>query len=169
MKRTLTVLILIAVTTLTVAAQQNMPQRENRGRFSPEQFQAKQREYITEKAKLTQQEADAFFPIFFELQKEKFNIEREARSKVVKERGQKLTDEQLKEVLNNNADAKIKVAQIEKEYITRYLQAVSARKLLEIQRAEQSFQSHLIKTMTRKEPRAGREGERKQRKENSDR
>ena len=169
MKRTLTALILIAVTTLTVAAQQNMPQRENRDRFSPEQFQAKQREYITEKAKLTQQEADAFFPIFFELQKEKFNIEREARSKVIKERGQKLTDEQLKEVLNNNADAKIKVAQIEKEYITRYLQAVSARKLLEIQRAEQSFQSYLIKTMTRKEPRTGREGERKQRKENSDR
>ena len=164
MKKTLTALLVIVMATLSVTAQ-NKPQRENGRRFSPEQFQTKQREYITDKAKLTQQEAEAFFPIFFELQKEKFNIEQEARSKVIKERGQKLNDEQLKEMLNNNADAKIKTAQLEKEYITKYLQAVPARKLLEIQRAERSFQSHLIKTMTHKEPRSGKDGERKHRKE----
>ena len=122
-------------------------------KFSREQFQAKQREYITEKASLTIEEADAFFPLFFELQKEKFHIEREARGKVIKERGQKLTDEECKELLSHTADAKIKIAELEKEYIAKYLKVISPKKLLDIERAEHSFQGHIIKTMTR-----GREG-----------
>lgn len=149
MKRAIIALSLIVVTLLAANAQEKQSPQSGRRRFSPEQFQAKQRGYITEKAKLTQEEADAFFPLFFELQKEKFRIEREARGKVIKERGQKLTDEQCKELLINNADAHIKIAEIEKEYIAKYLKAVSAKKLLDIQRAEGSFQNHMLKSLSR--------------------
>lgn len=149
MKRAIITLSLIMVTILATYAQEKQGQQGGRRRFSPEQFQAKQRSYIVEKAKLTQEEADAFFPLFFELQKEKFRIEHEARSKVIKERGQRLTDEQCKELLMNNADARIKIAELEKEYITKYLKAVSAKKLLDIQRAERSFQNHMLKSLSR--------------------
>lgn len=149
MKRAIITLSLIIVTILATHAQEKQGQQGGRRRFSPEQFQAKQRSYIVEKARLTQEEADALFPLFFELQKEKFRIEREARSKVIKERGQRLTDEQCKELLMNNADARIKIAELEKEYITKYLKAVSAKKLLDIQRAERSFQNHMLKSLSR--------------------
>lgn len=149
MKRAIITLSLIVVTLLAANAQEKQGHQGGRRRFSPEQFQAKQRSYITEKAKLTQEEADAFFPLFFELQKEKFRIEREARSKVIKERGQQLTDEQCKELLLNSADARIKIAELEKEYIAKYLKAVSAKKLLDIQRAERSFQNHMLKSLSR--------------------
>lgn len=149
MKRAIITLSLIVITLLATNAQEQQKPKGERHRFSPEQFQAKQRGYITEKTKLTQEEADAFFPLFFELQKEKFRIEHEARSKVIKERGQKLTDEQCKELLINGADARIKIAELEKEYIAKYLNAVSAKKLLDIQRAERSFQNYMLKSISR--------------------
>ena len=160
MKKIFITLAVVLLTSIGATAQENNPGNKERGpRFSPEQFQAKQREYITTRAKLTPEEADAFFPIYFELQKEKFRIEREARTKVVKERGQKFTDSQLEELLNNNADARIAIAQMEKQYIAKYLKAVSPKKLLDIQRAENSFQSHMIKSMAR-------EGKQQERPEN---
>lgn len=149
MKRAIITLSLIVVTLLAANAQEKQGPQDGRRRFSPEQFQAKQRSYIVEKAKLTQEEADAFFPLFFELQEEKFRIEHEARSKVIKERGQQLTDEQCKELLMNSADARIKIAELEKEYIAKYLKVVSAKKLLDIQRAERSFQNYMLKSLSR--------------------
>lgn len=146
MKRALITLSLIIVTLLAASAQQEQGKKR---RFSPQQFQEKQRSYITEKAKLTNEEADKFFPLFFELQKKRFEIEREARHKVIKERGQKLTDEQCKELLTNSADAHIKIAELEKEYISKYLQAMPAKKLLDVQRAERGFQSYMLKSISR--------------------
>ncbi|MBQ8256710.1 MAG: hypothetical protein IJY98_02160 [Bacteroidaceae bacterium] len=149
MKKLFLLLILTSVTLTATMAQEKRPEKGKR--FSPEQFQAKQREFITEKARLTPEEANAFFPIYFELQKEKFRIEREARSKVAKERGQALTDEECTTLLTGTADAKIKTAELEKEYIAKYLNAVSPKKLLDIQRAERAFQGHMIKSMARGE------------------
>ena len=150
MKKALIAIALFVAATFAATAQEDKRPDERR-KFSPEQFQEKQRNYITEKAALTPEEAEKFFPIFFELQKERFRIEREARSKVIKERGQKLTDEQWKELLGHTADARIAIAQLEKEYITKYLNVVSPKKLVDIQRAERSFQSYMIKTMARQE------------------
>ncbi len=158
MKKTLIALFIVSLATITAVAQERGKQPNSRRKFSHEQFQAKQREYITEKASLTPQEAEAFFPIFFELQKEKFSIEREAHGKVIKERGQKLTDEECKALLEHTADAKIKTAELEKEYIAKYLKVIPAKKLLDIQRAERSFQGHMIKTMAGKAPRRNGEG-----------
>lgn len=145
MKKLFILLIFISATLSGTMAQEHKGPK----RFSPEQFRQKQREFITEKAQLTQEEADAFFPIFFELQKEKFRIEHEARSKVIKERGQKLTDEECKALLLHTAEARIKTVELEKEYLTKYLNAVSPKKLLDIQRAEHAFQGHILKTMAR--------------------
>ncbi len=149
MKKIIIALSLFVLATCNISAQNNDRPRGKERKFSHEQFKAKQKSHIIEMAKLTPEEAEAFFPLFFELQKEKFRIEHEARSKVIKERGQKLSDEQWKELLGNTADAKIAIAKLEKEYITKYLQVVSPKKLLDIQRAEHSFQSYMIKSMTR--------------------
>ena len=79
---------------ITASAQDN----KRKPHFSPEEFQAKQRAYITEKAELTTEEADAFFPLFFELQKKKFELERNARKDFKRQRGEKMTKEQLEQV-----------------------------------------------------------------------
>jgi hypothetical protein len=47
------------------------------------------------------------------------------------------------------ADAKIKIAQLEKSYIEKYLKIIPARKIFDVQRAEDRFQREMIKNMAR--------------------
>ena len=46
--------------------------------LSPDEFRAKQKAYITEKAGLTKEEAAKFFPVYFELQDRKKQLNDEA-------------------------------------------------------------------------------------------
>ncbi len=140
--------ILVILSFTTAIAQEHT--HENRKRhFSPEEFQSKQRKYIANKAELTPEEADAFFPIFFELQKEKFQLEREARKDINKKFGEKMSEEQCIKFVNNMADLKIEIAKLEKKYNEKYLKVISACKLMRIQKAEHSFQRDLMKKITR--------------------
>ena len=57
------------------------------------------------------------------------------------------TEEECKEFVNAKAEAKIKIAKLEKSYIEKYLKILPARKILDIQRAEDAFQKDIIKKM----------------------
>ena len=149
MKRVLFAMaITLLAATASVAQEQNFP-KGHKPPFSPEEFQAKQRAFITEKAELTPEEADAFFPIFFELQKKKFEIEHSVRKEMRKPRGERPTEEQCRELVYKMADTKIEISKLEREYIDKYLAVISACKLDKIQRAEGAFQRHLMKEMTK--------------------
>ena len=143
----LTLAIMLAAP--SVADAQNGNPGNRKRLFSPEEFQKNQRDYITEKAELTAQEADAFFPLFFELQKMKFDLERNARKNINKKEGEKPGEEQCRELVNNLADAEIEKAKLEKEYVAKYLKVIPASKLLRIQHAETTFQRDLMKKMMR--------------------
>lgn len=141
-----TIAIAIFVALSATAQEQKAPGRKPH--FSPEEFQAKQRAYITEKAGLTPEEAEAFFPLFFELQQKKFDIERDARKDAKPPRGERPTEQQCREFAYKTADAKIETAKLEREYIDKYLQVLDACKLQRVLHAENSFQRDLMKRMT---------------------
>lgn len=132
------------VAVLSAGAQGN---HKNRPHFSPEEFQAKQRAYITEKAELTQQEADAFFPLFFELQKKKFELERNARKDFRKQRKEQMSEEECRQFVYNMADVKVEIAKLEREYTDKYLAVLPPSKVRRVQHAEGSFQRDLMKKM----------------------
>ena len=138
---------------ITASAQDN----KRKPHFSPEEFQAKQRAYITEKAELTTEEADAFFPLFFELQKKKFELERNARKDFKRQRGEKMSEEECRKFVYNMADVKIEVAKLEREYTDKYLQVLSPCKVRRVQFAEGSFQRDLMKKMTERRDKAQKE------------
>ena len=135
--------LLLLITTMTAGAQE----KNRKPHFSPEEFQAKQRTYITEKAELSPEEADAFFPLFFELQKKKFDLERGARKDFKRQRGVQMTEEECRKFVYNMADVKIEVAKLEREYTDKYLKVLPACKVRRVQHAEVSFQRHLMKEM----------------------
>ena len=141
MKRILSILLLCCVTSVVLSQQKK--------RFSHEEFCKKQETFITEHAKLTPEEAKAFFPIFFELQQNKRKINMDVRKKVKREREEKLTNEEYEKIINELADAKIEIAKLEKKYIEKYMKIIPACKILEVQRAEDRFQREMIKNMTR--------------------
>ena len=147
-------LIVLILSTVAVTAQEN-GERARKGRFSPEEFKAKQQEFITEKANLTEAEAELFFPLFFELQKKKFEIERNARKGMFKKRNEKPTEDECREFVNKMAETKIAIAKLEKEYTEKYMKVIPACKIMEIQRAENMCQRHLMNEMMPRGPRNG--------------
>ena len=144
MKKHLQTLLLLFFIAITASAQ---GQQRNKPHFSPEEFQAKQQAYITEKAGLTPEEAEAFFPLFFELQKKKFDLERGARKDFKKQRNEQMTEEECRKFVYNMADVKIEIAKLEREYIDKYLEVLPPCKVRKVQHAENSFQRDLMKKM----------------------
>lgn len=137
----------IALALFTAATAQEHRGPGERKHFSPEEFQEKQREYITEKAGLTPEEADKFFPLYFELQKKRFEMEREARKGFKFKPGEEMTDDECRKVIYGMADANIEIAKLEKQYIDEYLKVIPPCKLNRIKFAEKSFQRDLMKMM----------------------
>ena len=133
--------MLLAAVTANAQANQGKPH------FSPEEFRAKQQAYITEKAGLTAQEAEAFFPLFFELQMKKFELERNARKDFKKERGVQMTEEECCNFVYKMADTKIEIAKLEREYTEKYLKVLPPCKVRKVQHAEGTFQRDLMKKM----------------------
>ena len=144
MKKHLLTLLLLFFIALTAGAQE---QKKGRPHFSPEEFQAKQQAYITEKAGLTPEEAEAFFPLFFELQKKKFDLERGARKDFKKQRNEQMSEEECRQFVYNMADVKIEIAKLEREYTDKYLEVLPPCKVRKVQHAENSFQRDLMKKM----------------------
>lgn len=144
MRKSIFASLLLFIVAMTASAQEN----NKKPHFSPEEFQAKQRTYITEKAELSPEEADAFFPLFFELQKKKFDLERNARKDFRKQPGEKMTEEECRRFVYNMADVKIEVAKLEREYTDKYLEVLPPCKVRRVQQAETSFQRDLMKKMT---------------------
>lgn len=153
MKKTLITAMLLLVATITATAQERPM---NKPHFSPEEFQAKQKAYIAEKAGLTQEEADGFFPLFFELQKKKFELERNVRKDFRKNRDEKITDEECRNFVYKMADTRIEIAKLEREYTDKYLQVLPPCKLRRVQHAEGMFQRDLMKKMTEHRPKGER-------------
>lgn len=142
MKRTLQILIMFILCSVTaVQAQHHM--------MNKQQFREHQKQFITEKAALTPQEAEAFFPLYFELQDKKHNLNKEAWSKLRREQKEKLTDSEYSNIIDDVAKTRIAADQLEYDYIQKYKKILPAKKIYRIQRAEMHFHRDLLNNMKR--------------------
>ena len=116
-------------------------------RLTPEEFRAKQQAFITEQAGLTQEEADKFFPLYFELQDRKKQLNEEAW-KLLRQGGKENTSEaQYEEIMDGFYDAKLAVDRLEKTYFEKFQKILSFKKIYMVQKAEMKFHRDLVKGM----------------------
>ena len=119
-------------------------------RLTPEEFRAKQREFITQCASLTPEEADAFFSLYFELQDRK----KELNDVVLKlmKRGERAetTEKQYEEMMETMYDTRIAVDRLEKTYYEKYKKILSFKKIFMVQRAEMRFHREVLKNFGQK-------------------
>lgn len=123
--------------------QQQMPNRS--GQFSPAEYARQQRDFFTKNAELTQEEADAFFPIYNELQQKKRELSRETRRFMREAAGPDASDEQSLKAIDAQAETNLKIAELEKEYLQKFKEVLPATKILKIQNAEEQFNSQMLK------------------------
>ena len=106
--------------------------------LSPEEFRAKQKAFITEKAGLTSEEAAKFFPLYFELQDRKKQLD------------EKTTEAQYEEIMEGVYDARIASDRLDKTYFDKFKKILPCKKIYLVQRAEMRFHRELLKGMHKK-------------------
>lgn len=125
--------------------------------LSPDEFRAKQKAFITEKAELSKEEAAKFFPVYFELQDKKKELSDKAWKLLRQGKDDKTTEAQYDEILDGIYDSRIASDKLEKAYYERFKKILSSKKIYMIQKAEMRFHRELLKGVHRKEG-DGRQG-----------
>lgn len=145
MKKLITLLCIICCCVSFAGATEGRDQH-----LSPEQFQAKKKAYIMEKAGLTKEEAAKFFPVYFELQERKKQLNDEAWGLIRQGRDEKTTEAQYEEILEGVYDARIASDRLDKTYFQKFRKILSAKKIYLVQQAEMRFHRELLKNMNHK-------------------
>jgi hypothetical protein len=141
MKRYILITLLMMTALLPALAQQ---------KCNREEFRAKQEAYLTEQAELTQDEAARFFPLYFELQDKKKALNDAAFAKAKTGKKGTATEKEYEDILDQLAQARLACDRLDVEYLGRFKQILSAKKLYFLQRAEMKFHRDLVRIVNQK-------------------
>ena len=141
MKR-LTIIILLAIICLHANAQ------ERRG-GNPEMFEkikAEKISFFTSKLDLTPSEAQAFWPVYNEFEKKRFDIQRQKHKfeRMPEEEFAKLDEAGLEKMTNDYINSFETEAQLLKDYNKQFMKVLPKKKVLMMYRTENEFRAHLI-------------------------
>ena len=112
-----------------------------------EEIKAQKVAFITEKVNLTAAEAEKFWPLYNEMEAKKHQLTRETRQSRKENNSENINYEQLNDARIN---AKIKEAELEKEYYLKFKTVLSAEKIFNLYKAERDFQKELLGRIQRK-------------------
>ena len=144
MKRYLLLIISLVCLSATAQEQTGAPRRP---RMTPEEYQTKQKEFIIQHAELTEVESAAFFPLYFELQHKKHELNGRVWKKARAMRSHDFTEEECNEMIDALAEVKVECATLEKEDLVRFKAILPSKKLMRVQMAEDRFQRELLRGM----------------------
>ncbi len=140
MKQIITVSILLIGFCLHVGAQ-------GKPHFSKEEFQAKQKAYLTKKAELTPEEAGKFFPLYFELQEKKRKINNKVNKMIDQAKKQSSHETNYGSMVDRIINSRIEADKLERNYIAQYRKFLPEKKIYKIITAEMTFHLELLKEM----------------------
>ena len=128
--------IFIFFSSLSVLAQQHR-----------EKIHALKISFITERLDLTEQEAQKFWPIYNEFDKEAINLRHHEIRNIrrdIKDNVNTLTDEKALELIHKINDAETKLHNNRMKMATRLLEVISPKKLILLKVAEEDFKRKML-------------------------
>ena len=117
---------------------------------SPEMFEkikAEKISFFTSKLDLSPAEAQAFWPVYNEFEKKRFDIQRQIHDfeRMSDEDYAKLSEPEILKMTNNYIDSFEKEASLRKEYHKQFLKILPQKKVLLMYRTENEFRGHMIR------------------------
>jgi hypothetical protein len=117
---------------------------------SPEMFEkikAEKISFFTSKLDLTPAEAQAFWPVYNEFEKKRFEVQRQIHDfeRMPDEEYAKLTEPEIEKMTNNYIESFTSIANLRKEYNQKFQKILPRKKVLLMYRTENEFRSHLIR------------------------
>lgn len=140
-QRLATLLIILCVSISIQAQDKKKPG------FSKEEFRARQESYLTQKAELTKEEADKFFPVYFELQDRKKAVNDKAWKQARKGKDPKTTDAEYEKIIDDIVKARIEADELDLMYLQKFKKLLPTKKIYKLQRAEVKFHRDILKIM----------------------
>jgi hypothetical protein len=117
-----------------------------------EVIKSKKVAFLTENVGLTSKEGEKFWPVYNQLEKERYalmdrrrELEEQNDDKTVK------TDEYYRKLANEIVSIPMKEAKMMEEYNTRFLSILPAEKVVKLYQAERKFRSYLMHEMRKKD------------------
>ena len=114
---------------------------------SETEFRAKQQTYMSQKAGLTQEESKQFFPLYFEFQDKKKEINKEAWEIAKQGKNPDTTEAEYETIIDTFFDNQETIAKLEKEYIKKYREFLSEKKIYLVYWAERKFSRNMMKIL----------------------
>lgn len=118
---------------------------QKKDKCSQEEFRSKKEAYLKEKAGLTDEEAQAFFPLYFQLEDLKKDINGKAWKKARKGRKSQTTEEEYKDIVDTFVNVQIQAAALDKEYLEKFKKVLSSQKIYMVFYAEIKFNRNMLK------------------------
>ena len=129
-------LVALIIAVCVYAQEGGRPQR-----FSPEKFDTELRQFITGEAKLTEQEAAKFFPVYKEMQeKQRVVFRRQKEMGNVNPESEKACLEAIRQRDENDMEMK----RIQQTYHEKFLELLPASKVYAVLRAEDAFHRRML-------------------------
>ena len=120
---------------------------QKKNKYNENDFRCKQQIYMTEKAGLTSEEAEKFFPIYFELQDKKKALNKQRWMKAKQGKNSGTTEEEYNTIINQFMDTETDILDLEKEYIEKFRKVLSNQKIYMIYWAEIKFNRNMMKIL----------------------
>ena len=105
---------------------------------------------ITERLELTPEQAEKFWPLYREYVAKRQEIRREYMDARRSVNGEKLTEEESKQLLTKGHELKEKQLALEKTYSDRFTNVITTRQILQLRKAEEDFRQMLLDRLERR-------------------
>jgi Spy/CpxP family protein refolding chaperone len=114
-----------------------------------EKFKLERTEFISKKMNLTEDEKEKFWPLADELHLKKFELNKSLRKEIreiytARKENRSVSDAEYQKIIELSAQLKVKEAQLEQEYLDKFIKVVSAEKIFIYQEAELQFGKTII-------------------------
>jgi cytochrome P450 len=142
----LATVFLMAVTSASLFAQRHSEEEIQR-------IQDAKVAIITNRLSLTPEQSAGFWPVYNEYAQKRRDIHRAQRKIINDRRAEGKTDEQVLDNLKEVQELKQKELDLEKEYQSRFLKVITANQVVELYKAERTFNDMLIQRLKQRQDR----------------
>lgn len=149
MKKIILLFILVAISLTGANAQEKKDGNDRDDMFA--KIKAEKISYFTSKLDLTPAEAQAFWPVYNEYEKKRFDILRQIHEfeRMPDEKFATLSDPEIEKLTEKYIQSFEDQAKLLREYNTQFLKILPNKKVLLLYRTENAFRAHLIREYKR--------------------
>lgn len=137
------IIILLVTVTTAINAQHSDKKHENKW----DKYRSEKIAFLTSKLELTPAEAEKFWPVYNQLEKERWEAQKMRRQmeEKVRDAEESMSDEKITQLTRNFAGSWKKEADLLIEYNEKFLDILTPEKVLTLYKAESEFRMHMIK------------------------